>query len=94
MSLIKDRKTVETKIVSAIYTVTALLYLYFAFFGVSSDMTHRALLIALLCPTVLILKHEKIKDKENIFLVILDYILAIALFASAIYNESWCYTSE
>ncbi len=85
MSLIKDRKTVETKIVSAIYTATALLYLYFAFFGVSSDMTHRALLIALLCPTVLILKHEKIKDKENIFLVILDYILAIALFASAIY---------
>ena len=85
MNLIKDRKTMETKIVSVIYIITALLYLYFAFFGVSSDMTHRALLIALLCPTVLILKHEKINDKENVFLVVLDYLLAIAMFVAAIY---------
>lgn len=85
MALLNDRKKVEATLVSAIYIFTALLYLYFAFFGVSSDMTHRALLIALLCPTILLTKHAKIKGKENRALVILDYVLAIALFVSAIY---------
>lgn len=85
MAFLKNRKKVETAMVSAIYIFTALLYLYFAFFGVSSDMTHRALLIALLCPTVLITKHIKIKGRENPVLIAFDYLLAIALFASAIY---------
>ena len=85
MSTQINRKKVETTIVSAVYIFTALLYLYFAFFGVSSDMTHRALLIGLLCPTIFLTKHAKIKGKESIPLVIMDYILAIALIVASVY---------
>lgn len=79
------RKLIEKNLVSIIYIATSLIYLYFAAFGISSDMTNRALLISLLCPTVLLTKHLKLKGKEVKPLIILDYLIALAFLASGIY---------
>lgn len=80
-----DAGKTEKKLLNIIYAVTSLLYLYFAAFGISSDMTHRALLISLLCPTVLLVKHAKFKGKANAFLTVWDYLVALAFLASGIY---------
>lgn len=82
---IDARKLIEKDLVAVIYIATSLIYLYFAVFGISSDMTNRALLISLLCPVVLLTKHIKIEGKDVKPLVVIDYLLALAFLASGIY---------
>ena len=72
-------------ICTAVYIVTALLYLYTAGFGSFSDMTQRALLITLCGLTVFLSKPMKIKGRQTAATRVADWILAIAFTAAGIF---------
>jgi len=80
-----NRRNIETFYLKSVYIATSLIYLYFAAFGVTSDMTQRALLISLVCPTVLLTKHLEVKNEEKKVLIILDYLLALAFIIAGFY---------
>lgn len=66
----------RVKLCRAIYIVTALIYLYTAGFGSFSEMTQRALLVAICGFTIFLRKPLKIKGTQTGVTRILDWFLA------------------
>lgn len=83
--MIKSLDVILNKTVKLILVVTSIVYIYAAGVGSFSDLTQRALLIALLCPTVFITRSLKFKSRESSITRIIDLILSLSLIAAGVY---------
>ncbi|MDD2458033.1 MAG: TRAP transporter permease [Eubacteriales bacterium] len=72
-------------IVKTLYIATSLLFLYIAAFGSFSDMIQRALLIALLIPTIFLTKKMTFRKQSFAWSRVIDVVLALAVAASSVY---------
>ncbi|NCC76854.1 MAG: TRAP transporter fused permease subunit, partial [Clostridia bacterium] len=72
-------------VVKTLYIATSLLFLYIAAFGSFSDMIQRALLIALLIPTIFLTKKMTFRKKSFVWSRVIDILLAVAIAASSVY---------
>lgn len=75
----------RVKLCRVIYIVTALIYLYTAGFGSFSEMTQRALLVAICGFTMFLRKPLKIKGNQTGITRILDWLLAFGFTGAGIY---------
>ncbi|QTQ12556.1 TRAP transporter fused permease subunit [Treponema parvum] len=78
---------IRTKLCRYVFIVAALLYLYTSGFGSFSEMTHRALLVAVCGFSVFLKKPFKIgKDKkQNLFTRMLDWLFSVGFTTACIY---------
>jgi len=72
-------------VVKTLYIATSLLFLYIAAFGSFSDMIQRALLIALLIPTIFLTKKMTFRKQSFCWSRVIDILLAVAIAASSVY---------
>jgi len=72
-------------VVKTLYIATSLLFLYIAAFGSFSDMIQRALLIALLIPTIFLTKKMTFRKQSYAWSRVIDVLLALAVAASSVY---------